>query len=303
MNAIIPGTTAVGFSMLVAAFTQKGDITHYHLFICIALANTVSGSAPYGLVGFFLSDRRQRLTALYFFIYQLTYVASISQAIQKLMVWKDEPGKCFNTGIGSVYGLHGLFERDNLVLWFQVNLAYTLFRQVVVPIVFWKRWPSVWAPKTRRARCTLSFVFIQAPRLLSFVWSIYWVHIVTTENHHLIEGDENTWGFGQVSTFVAFLGSLYGTIIAFRSKCVHPDQIGCSSSECRCSSGVETRRASPHTTRPDFGWGCTSKYFGLLRGDDWFPLFYPRITGLGMDSCELRWTYIVYVEVISCLCA
>lgn len=214
--------------MLVASFTQTDAITHYHLFICITLANTVSGSAPYGLIGFFIPDRRQRLLAFYFSIYQLTYVASITQAIQKLRVWKDEPGKCFNTGIGSAYRLYGLFERDNLVLWFQFNLAYTIFRQVVIPIAFLKGWPSHWAPETEGARCCLSFLFVQAPRLLSFVWSIYWVHVITMENHHLIQGDENTWGFGQVSAFVAFLGSLYGIISSFRSKCVHPDQIRCS---------------------------------------------------------------------------
>jgi len=228
LNTVIPTTTAVGFSMLIAAFTQRGEITHYHLFICITLANAVSGSAPYGLVGFFSRDSRQRLMALYFSIYQLTYVATIFQAIKRLRVWKDEPGKCFNTGIGSAYGLHGLFERDNLVLWFQYNLGYTLFRQVVIPIAFLKGWPSVCAPKTRKARGSLSFLFIQAPRLLSFVWSIYWVHMITMENHHLIEGDENTWGFGQVSTFVALIGSLYGITISFRSKCVHPNQVGCS---------------------------------------------------------------------------
>lgn len=212
--------------MLVAAFAQREEITHYHLFICITLANTVSGSAPFGLIGFFSPDRRQRLLAFYFSIYQLTYVASITHAIHKLRVWKDEPGKCFNTGIGSAYALHGRLERDHLVIWFQFNLLYTLVRQVVIPIAYLKGWPSLWAPKTRRARCSLSFLFVQAPRLLNFVWSVYWVHMVTMENYHLIQGDENTWSFGQVSASVAFLGSLYGTIISFRSKFVNPIKLG-----------------------------------------------------------------------------
>jgi hypothetical protein len=71
--------------------------------------------------------------AIYFAVYQIVYIASIAQAIQKLGVWKAEPGKCFNTGIGSTFELYGKFERDNLVLWFQANLGYTLFRQVVIP--------------------------------------------------------------------------------------------------------------------------------------------------------------------------
>lgn len=99
---------------------------------------------------------------------QRTYVTSITQAIQKLRVWKDEPGKCFNTGIGSAYKSHG--------------------------------------------RSSLSFLFVQVPRLLSFVWSCYLVCMITMENHHLI----GVWASKDICC---------GIIISFRSKCVHHDQI------------------------------------------------------------------------------
>jgi hypothetical protein len=98
-------------------------------------------------------------------------MASIAQAIQRLRVWKYEPGNCFYTGIGSTFEIYGLFERENLVVWFQANLGYTLFRQVAITFASLKGWLSVWASETRRGRCSLSFLFIQAPRLLSFILS------------------------------------------------------------------------------------------------------------------------------------
>jgi len=214
LRSTITSSLGSGYAILIAAITQRKEISHYHAFFVFLLSDIVNRQLLTGPLGM-MSDHEIQFLTIYYIGYQVLWIINIVTTIRRLDDWKDEPGKCFITFAG---GTGGLFEKEDAIRWMWINLALNIWFQFVVPLGKWMGLFHIWRPPRKVARGILALYFVQAPSILLYIWNASWGFQVISANRHLVGKSERGWGFGQVGAVVALIGWVHTVVFSYLSK-------------------------------------------------------------------------------------
>ena len=215
LQEFVIGSTAAGYALCIAAFTQYNSITSYHLFLCYSFLSALStvGRHSRGLI-FYPRKQFDRILGFYFFGNQLLLVALNCVTIYRLnSVWDDTAGNCF---IVWVDGNGRPEERDDAVLWLYIDLIWGLLSQLVPSLVVWSGRSEFWTPQNPNAKLVLVILFARIPLAFFFFWNMHWTIKLTLSNRRLIDDNEYSWGFGQVGALVALCLSICRGLISYQ---------------------------------------------------------------------------------------
>jgi hypothetical protein len=206
------GSTAAGYALCIAAFTQLNSITAYHLFLCYTFSSAIFTVVPYQLnrLGGLIFSRQQepsdRIIGLYFLGNQILLVAMNCVTIYHLnSFWDNKSGKCF---IVFINGSGDPDERDDAVLWLYINLIWLVLGQLIPALVVWSGWSKQWAPQNPKVKSILIILFQRFSSAFFFIWELHWTIRLTIANQPLIDDNEYSFGFGQVGALVTLFLSL-----------------------------------------------------------------------------------------------
>ncbi len=214
LQEFVIGSTAAGYALCIAAFSQWNTITTYHLFLCYSFLSALS-TVGWHSRGLIFSPRKpsDRILGFYFFGNQLLSVAMNCVTIYRLnSVWDDTGGNCF---IVWVDGDGRPEERDDAVLWLYVDLIWGLLSQLVPSLVVWSGRSEFWAPQNPKAKLILIILFARIPLAFFFFWNMQTIKL-TLSNRRLIDDNEYDWGFGQVGALVALCLSVCRGLISYQ---------------------------------------------------------------------------------------
>ena len=215
------GSTAAGYALCIAAFSQWKTITAYHLFLCdtiLFFLSTVTMHS-FGLTFFRPQKPLNRTLSAYFLGYKMLLIAIRCVNIYRLStVWEDMDGKCFITFF---HGNGNTSERDDAVLWLYINLVWYLLGQLVPALVSRSGWSELWAPQNPKARLILIILFGHIPSAFFFFSNVQWTVTLMRANRRLIDGNEFEFGFGQVGALVTLCLSFGRALISYKgARCI-----------------------------------------------------------------------------------
>ena len=208
LREFLLGSTAAGFTLCIAAFTQLNNITSYHLYLCYTLLSALS---PPQCRRKDLSDRN---LGLYILGNQLLLVAMNVLLIYRLRsVWDNTGGKCFIVWIDG----NGSFEeREDAVLWLYINVVWSVLAQLVYFLLDWWGRSKVWAPQNPKVTLILTILFVRIPDTFYLIWNLFWTIKLTIANQFLIDDNEFILGFGQVGALVTLCISICRAYISYK---------------------------------------------------------------------------------------
>ena len=216
LNEFLFGSTAAGYALCIAAFSQLNTISAYHLYLCDTFLSALCTVTKHshGLTLFRPQERFNRTLGVYFLGNKILLIAIRCVNIYRLStVWEDTDGKCF---IVFIDGNGNLEERDDAVLWLYINLIWDLVGQLIPALVVWSERSELWAPQNPKAKLILIILFGRIPGAFFFIWNLYRTIKLMTANKSLIDGNEFEFGFGQVGALVTLVLSFGRAHISYK---------------------------------------------------------------------------------------
>ncbi len=98
-DTLVFGSTAAGYALCIAAFSQWSSITIYHLFLCYTFSGAISVANPSVKIDRLRSVRPLvRIRGSYFLGYQLTLIAINCVTIYRFNLWENTAGNALSSG-------------------------------------------------------------------------------------------------------------------------------------------------------------------------------------------------------------
>ena len=98
---LVTDWVAVGLAMTIAALSQWGTISIFHLFLCASFAMTIPTEDL--TQSSFMSWQQDRLRTIYFMVFRMLRIVLLCNFIYRLVrFWGSAPGQCFSLSATSL---------------------------------------------------------------------------------------------------------------------------------------------------------------------------------------------------------
>jgi len=229
---IVTDWVAMGFAMAIAAFSQWGVISIFHLTLCSYLGINIPAPVPTSISP--IVWRSKRLKIIYFISFRILRLAASSYLIYRsVRLWSNNPGQCFIPSLGTTggsddgrlfaiplftpailadtYVIIATLVRISKATYYRSrgeNDTATEVEDVEATVIDNEKTQDTVFWTKRKKHTLIFFASFVAGGFFYTICALWIINIILANRAHILE-DENVFSFGQITPLVMLGASFY----------------------------------------------------------------------------------------------